>query len=215
METLKKTKEKIAESVILNGIVGFAFEKPITFKSGIKSPIYCDFRKSIAFPHLRDLITHGFRQLLFEKRLLDADIIAGIAKGGVPHAAFLAKDLHKPMSYISVEAKDHGTKRLIDGAEVQDKKVVVIEDVVSMAGSIMKGIDIVQTEGAAFVVPCSVFSYDFQQSRDEFKKANLELHSLITVEDLLPMLQVKLSEEEMLILREWMIDPFGWSRQYA
>ena len=140
-------------------------EEPFTWASGIKSPIYCDNRKMIGSVEERNTIIEGFIELL---NGLDFDVVAGTATAGIPWAAFIADRINKPMAYIRSKPKDYGAGKQIEGPDVDGKKVVVIEDLISTGGSVIKAVEAVRREGGIVTDVAAIFSYEFAKAVGAF-----------------------------------------------
>jgi len=202
-------KEKLIEFVLKYGIIKTDFRKPITFKSGIQSPIYCNFRECSSHLDLMEIIRHCFEEILTNAT---PEVIIGVATGGISHATLLASELGLPSGYIrpGSQAKDYGLKNLIEGAEVSGKNAVLIEDLVSTGGSVINNAEILKKAGATEITICSIFSYEMERSKKEFAEAGFVLWPLITVNDVLPFLKKTLSENDYASLEDWTRDPEGW-----
>ncbi|MFZ2954806.1 MAG: orotate phosphoribosyltransferase, partial [Trichococcus flocculiformis] len=127
--------KEVAKSLLDIKAVSLSPQNPYTWASGIRSPIYCDNRVTMSFPAVRKLIAQGLADLIKEK-YPDAEVIAGTATAGIPHAAWIADILGLPMVYIRSKAKDHGTGRKIEGKISEGQKMVVVEDLISTGGSV-------------------------------------------------------------------------------
>src|SRR5690348_16250333 len=123
--TTASISDKIAKALLEIKAVALSPNDPYIWASGLRSPIYCDNRLTISYPEIRDLIAEGFVQLIQEK-YGDVDVIAGAATGGVPHAAWVAQKMNKPMIYVRSSAKKHGKGNMIEGVLHEGQKVVVI-----------------------------------------------------------------------------------------
>ena len=200
-------KETLILKLLEYGIIKFNFKQPITFKSGIKSPIYCNFRECTAHDDLRDIIVANFIEF-FEGKI---DSIFGVAVGALPHSELLAATLGLPSGYVrpGAKIKDHGLNKLIEGCSVSGT-VGLIEDLVSTGGSVIENAIILKKEGAEKIIIASIFSYDMEISRKEFIDAGFVLNPLITIHDLMPYLKKILSEEKYKSLEDWVRDPAGW-----
>ena len=131
--------QSIAKALLNINAVGFSPQAPITFKSGIISPVYVDNRQLIFHPTEWHVIIEGFQSLI-QAQALAFDVIAGVAVGGVPHSSALAYQLNKPSVFIRKEAKEHGKGKRVEGGDVQDKRVLLIEDLVTTGGSSLSGV---------------------------------------------------------------------------
>ena len=135
--------KKIAEYLLKCDAIKLEPTKPFTWASGWKSPIYCDNRKTLAFPEARSYIKKAFCEIIKEK-FLKFDVIAGVATGAIAQGALVADSLKKPFCYIRSSAKDHGLANLIEGNLKAGQKVVVIEDLISTGGSSLKAVEAVR-----------------------------------------------------------------------
>jgi len=135
--SLEQLPREIAQGLLKIGAVALQPNDPFTWSSGLKSPIYCDNRLTMSFPEIRDMIAEGFAAIIRE-RYPDCEAVAGIATGGIPHAAWVAQKLNLPMLYVRDKAKGHGKTNQIEGHFTAGQKVVLIEDLVSTGGSSLK-----------------------------------------------------------------------------
>lgn len=202
-------KKKLIQLILKYGIIKTNFKQPITFKSGIRAPIYCNFRECSSHPDLMEAIKQSFQNLFADTGI---DCVIGVATGAVPHSSIYAQSVDLPSGYIRPDAKvkDYGLKKLIEGCDVSGKTVGLIEDLVSTGGSVISNAQILEKSGAEKIILASIFSYEMEISRKEFADAGFELTSLITVHDVLPFLKDTLSESDYLSLEDWVSDPEGW-----
>jgi len=179
-----------------------------TWVSGIKSPIYCDNRKTISYPEVRNVIADQFSELIKEK-YADAEVIAGTATAGIPHAAWVADRLNKPMVYVRSKPKGHGQGNQIEGDLVKGQKVVLIEDLLSTGGSSLEAVKALQEAGAEVMVVLAIFSYKFPIVDERFEAAEMAYETLTNYEVLLPLAvemgYVKAEDQEALL--EWRKNP--------
>lgn len=203
-------KEKLIRLILQNGIIGTNFKEPITFKSGIRSPIYCNFRKTSAFPD--DLLDLTITLLKDEIKLLDVDCIAGVATSAIPYSSICGRELVLPTCYVrpDAKAKDYGLKKLIEGCNVSGKKVALLEDLVSTSGSIVENAKILKQYGAESISLISIFSYEMERSKKELAESGFVLNPILTISDFLPELKKQLSEKDYDSLIDWIRDPEGW-----
>jgi len=202
-------KKKLIQLILEYGIIKTNFKQPITFKSGIKSPIYCNFRECSSHPDLRELIIGSLKELFSGK----IDCVFGVPVGALPHSETVAEKMNLPSGYVRPDAKikDHGLKRLIEGYDdISGKTIGLIEDLISTGGSIISNAQILQKYGASKIILASIFSYEMERSKKEFTEAGLELASLITIHDVMPFLKDSLSYEDYENLKDWVRDPEGW-----
>lgn len=164
--------------------VVFTPEAPITFKSGIVSPIYIDNRCLPYEPEAWHQVIAGFQNAISE-HALSFDVIAGIETGGIPHSAALAFSLNRPSVFVRKQPKEHGMKRRVEGGEVAGKRVLLIEDLITTGGSSLSGVSALQDEGAQVVACLAIFSYGFAQAADAFAAIGVPLITLTTLADVL------------------------------
>ncbi len=218
----QESKDHLAWAILLqHDIVSFNFKEPKTFKFGIRSPIYCDFRKTLGIPKLRTMIKNDFACSFhdsFGKDFVEAEnfILAGVQTGGTPYAAILSDVFQLPLTYVrpGTIAKEYGLKKQIEGASVKGKVIVLIEDLISTGGSAIENAKILLHEGATEIKIFSIFSYGFRQAAENFAKANLSYASLLTVTDLLPILKEKLPSDEYKLLCKWVDNPEEWFEKH-
>ena len=141
------TKRSVAKALLDIGAVGFSPAAPITFKSGIRSPVYVDNRALIYHPPAWHVVVEGFKALL-DAAGVEFDIIAGVAVGGVPHSSALAYVLRKPSVFVRKEEKAHGKGQRIEGGAVRGKRVLLVEDLVTTGGSSLSAVDALRAAGA-------------------------------------------------------------------
>ena len=206
------TATRIAQTLLEINAVGFALEKPIRFKSGILSPVYVDNRKFPYFPKAWQAAIEGFQQLLQEKSL-EYDIIAGIETAGIPHSAALGYTLQKPSVFIRKAAKDHGTKKMVEGGEVQGKKVLLIEDHVTTGISSLHGVDVLKAEGAEVVACLSISSYGWPEAERAFLAAQVPQYALTSFAEILAEAEKlgRITAEQSQEIHGWLQDPQTWS----
>lgn len=203
-----ETSSKVAEILLDIKAVFLRPEEPFTWTSGIKSPIYCDNRLIISHPEARKFIIDAFTQTV-QTNYPDAEVIAGTATAGIPHAAWIADRLNLPMVYIRSSSKAHGRENKIEGSLKSKQKVVVIEDLISTGGSSIKAAQAVQESDAEVLGTVAIFSYQLQKALNAFKEANIECHTLSNYSKLLEVaLQKKLIKKEHLeALKAWRENP--------
>ncbi|MBR2570495.1 MAG: orotate phosphoribosyltransferase [Paenibacillus sp.] len=187
--------------------------EPFTWTSGIKSPIYCDNRLTMSYPEIRNAVAEGFAALIRELAP-DAEVIAGTATAGIPHAAWVAEKLNLPMAYIRDKAKGHGKQNQIEGMIKEGQKVVVIEDLISTGGSSLKAALAVKEAGAEPVAVLAIFSYQLDKAVQAFEEAGIPLHTLSNYSALIEAaLEMKVIEEsDLSVLRAWREDPSTWGK---
>ncbi|AXH98649.1 orotate phosphoribosyltransferase [Sporosarcina sp. PTS2304] len=199
------TRQKEVAQILLNvGAVALNPKDPFTWASGIKSPIYCDNRLTMADPVGRKEIAEGLAELI-RVHYPDATVIAGTATAGIPHAAWVADILKLPMVYIRSSAKAHGKSRQIEGKIEPGAKAVIIEDLISTGGSSLNAANALLAEGIVVSGIVSIFTYELQKADEKFAEANLSYHSLTNFAALAEVAkeQGAIEEESMNELTEW------------
>ena len=202
----------LAEQLLNIGAVTLSPRNPFTWASGLRSPVYCDNRLTLAYPELRREITHGFIQVI-EKYNIACDSIAGIATAGIPHAAWLAERSEKPMAYVRGVAKSHGRRNRIEGRLESGTDVVLVEDLVSTGMSSTAAISPVLDAGCRVSAVLAIFTYSLATAREAFQRAGVPLYTLT---DFLALIEVArlceaIDDDELLSLRNWYEDPIAWS----
>lgn len=202
----------IAEALVAIYGVGFAPAAPITFKSGIKSPVYCDNRRFPFHPDAWAKVILGFEELLREQGVA-VDVIAGIEAAGIPHSAALGFAMRKPSVFVRKEAKGYGAKKRVEGGDVSGKRVVLVEDLVSTGMSSLSGVEALRAEGAIASDCLAIISYGMEEAKKNFAEAGVTLHTLTNFEEVLDVVleEKKLNEAEASVVRDWLGDPHGWA----
>lgn len=168
---------EIAGCLLDIGAVSLRPNEPFTWTSGIKSPIYCDNRITMSYPEVRERIAEGFAAVIRD-RFPACEAVAGIATGGIPHAAWTAQKLNLPMLYVRDKAKGHGKTNQIEGHFQPGQKVVMIEDLVSTGGSSLKAALAVREAGCEVLGVAAVFTYQFASAGEAFAAENIPLVTL-------------------------------------
>jgi orotate phosphoribosyltransferase len=206
----------LATALLDIGAVSLRPHNPFTWSSGLRAPLYCDNRRTLAHPSVRRSIADGFSDLL-RSRDWRPLTVAGTATAGIPHAAWLAERLDAPMSYVRSEAKEHGQGRRIEGARPgPDDDVVVVEDLVSTGGSALDAVSAVRENGATVRAVLAIFSYGLDAAAAAFRDAAVACHVLTTFPVLLEVAhrQHGLTDEARSLLKDWRADPEAWSREH-
>jgi len=208
-----ETAGPIAELLLSVQAIKLSTGKPFTWSSGWKSPIYCDNRLSLSYPHVRTAIKNGLMAAIREN-FFTAEAIAGVATAGIAHGALVADALDLPFLYVRPKPKEHGMENLIEGRVVKDQKVVVVEDLVSTGGSSLKAVSALRNAGFKVLGMVSVFSYGFDLATRNFYEADVSLISLSDYAHLLTQAVAEqfIKEEELISLKAWRVDPAHWKR---
>jgi len=173
----RDSARKVADFLLQIKAVMLQPDKPFTWASGIKAPIYCDNRKTLSNPKIRTYLRQQFVSAITEE-FGKPDVIAGVATGGIPHGVLVAQDLGLPFVYVRSEVKKHGAGNLIEGEIQAGQTVVVIEDLVSTGSSTLKAVDALLKEKCVVKGVASIFNYRLKIAEDNFKKAKLSCISL-------------------------------------
>ena len=189
----------------------FCFEQPFTLPSGLKSPIYTDNKKLLAFPSIRDEIVTFFANEIKEC-FKEVDIIAGVASGAIAWGALVAQKLGLPFLYVRPEVKDFNKNPRIEGFIQKSQRVVIVEDLISSGKSSLVTADALSNVGGIILGMVALFSYNFALTRRNFENSNIELHTLCNYEQLLEQAVNRgiLNSENLDILKEWSINPTIW-----
>jgi orotate phosphoribosyltransferase len=178
-----------------------------TWASGIKSPIYCDNRVTLSFPAIRSFIKDNFVNIITE-RFEKADLIAGVATGGIPQGALVAEELALPFVYVRTSKKDHGLTNLIEGRVEAGQKVVVVEDLISTGSSSLEAVHALVDAGCTVVGMVAIFTYNLPISIERFKEAGCRLITLTDYEVLVEkaLKTGYINEDDLKVLRKFKAD---------
>ena len=169
--------EQIAKDLLSIQAVFFRPEEPFIWASGIKSPVYCDNRLTLSDTKVRGDVESGLAELI-RRYYHSAEALMGTSTAGIAHAAITAHLLNLPMGYVRAGAKDHGRKNQIEGELAPGQKVVVVEDLISTAGSCVEVVEILREAGAEVLGIVSIFTYGMKKGLERLAAANVENHSL-------------------------------------
>lgn len=210
---MSNVQNQVAEKLLSIQAVKLQPSNPFTWASGWKSPIYCDNRKTLAYPEIRTLIKEELANIIREK-YNDADVVAGVATGAIAQGALVADLLGKPFVYVRSAAKDHGMGNLIEGELKAGQKVVVVEDLISTGGSSLKAVNALREAGAEVMGMVAIFTYGFPLAADQFAAAKVNLTTLSNYEAVLQHLLEKkvIGESELATLKEWRKSPDTWGK---
>ena len=174
---MKELSEQIAADLLRIKAVFLRPQEPFTWASGIKSPIYCDNRLTLSDVAVREDVENGLATLI-KQYYPEAEVLMGTSTAGIAHAAITATKLNLPMGYVRSGAKDHGRQNRIEGRLVPGQKVVVVEDLISTAGSCLEVVEVLREAGAEVLGIVSIFTYGMQKGLDRIAAAKTENHSL-------------------------------------
>jgi orotate phosphoribosyltransferase len=208
---VKKLEHNVALKLLKIKAVKLQPSNPFIWASGWKSPIYCDNRKTLSYPALRNFIKIELARIIREK-YDQVDAIAGVATGAIAQGAMVAEELGLPFVYVRSSPKDHGLENLIEGDLKPGMKVVVIEDLISTGGSSLKAVEAIRADGSDVIGMLAIFSYGFHVAEQAFKNAKVELTTLSDYNSVLEMaLETNyIHESELKALQEWRKSPSTW-----
>ena len=176
-------EKKIAKDLLSIGAVFLRPEQPFTWASGIKSPIYCDNRLTLTAPEVRNHVEEGLAELI-RKHYPEVEVLMGTSTAGIAHAAITATILNLPMGYVRSGSKDHGRGNQIEGKLEAGQKVVVVEDLISTAGSCIEVVEALRNAGADVLGIVSIFTYGMQKGLDRLAAAVAKNYSLSNLDAL-------------------------------
>lgn len=205
-------KNGVAEKLLQTGAVQLRPSQPYTWASGWKSPIYCDNRKLLSFPYVRDYIKSELCNVIYEL-YPEAQLIAGVSTAGIPWGAMAADQLKLPFVYVRPKPKDHGTGKQVEGSFQKGQKVVVVEDLISTGKSSLLVVEVLRHAGLEVLGMTSIFSYQFEEAEADFEKANIKHQSLTDFGTLIAISVEKgivHSNDEAMLL-QWRKDPANWN----
>lgn len=210
---MSTTAKKVAEHLLQIKAIKLQPTNPFTWASGWNSPIYCDNRKTLSFPEVRDYIRDAFADLI-KAEYGDCDVVAGVATGAIAQGVLVAQILNKPFVYIRSSAKSHGLENKIEGHIEEGQKVVVVEDLVSTGGSSLQAVEALRSVGCDVLGMVAIFTYGFQVAVDNFANANCKL---ATLSDYNAMIELALESgyikaDDVESLKEWRKDPANWGK---
>jgi orotate phosphoribosyltransferase len=212
-KTLVMTNERaVAEKLLQVEAVKLRPEQPFTWASGWKSPIYCDNRKVLGFPYIRDFIKSELCNVIFEK-YPEAEILAGVATAGIAWGALAADQLKLPYIYVRPKPKEHGMGNQIEGFYKPGQKTLIIEDLISTGKSSLQVVDVVREAGLEVIGMVSIFTYGFPQADEAFRAKGLDYSSLTNYEELVSLALEKghISGDVENTLLNWRQDPANWT----
>jgi orotate phosphoribosyltransferase len=215
MEGSKIMKHDIAEKLLEINAVALKPQTPFTWTSGLRSPIYCDNRLTLSFPSVRKDIALGLKKLILEN-FPDAEVIAGTATAGIPHAAWVSDLLDLPMCYVRSKPKGHGKGNQIEGKVEEGQKVVVVEDLISTGGSVITAVQALREAGCEVLGVVSIFTYGLEKGKEAFLLAGIKSESLTDFPTLIEVAVEKgyVNGTDQASLLDWRKDPSSWSKRF-
>lgn len=210
---MKTLENLFAEKLLKIKAIKLQPNNPFTWASGWKSPFYCDNRKTLSYPALRNFVKIEICRLILEK-FGDVDAIAGVATGAIPQGALVAEELNLPFVYVRSTPKDHGLENLIEGELRPGMKVVVIEDLISTGGSSLKAVEAIRRDGCEVIGMVASYTYGFPVAIEAFKNANVKLVTLTNYEAVLEVALKTgyINDNDIPLLNSWRKDPANWGK---
>lgn len=185
--------------------------KPFTWASGWKSPFYCDNRKTLSFPKLRNFVKLELCHAIME-HFPEAEAVAGVATGAIAQGALVAEELGMPFVYVRPKPKDHGMQNLIEGELEPAAKVVVVEDLISTGGSSLKAVEALRQYGCQVVGMVASYTYGFPVAEQAFQEADVRLITLTDYEHVVAQALKTgyIKDQDVEVLNEWRKNPSQW-----
>lgn len=210
MDTLKKV---FASKLLDIKAIKLQPNDPFTWASGWKSPFYCDNRKTLSFPELRNFVKLQLVHTVMQ-HFPQAEAVAGVATGAIAQGALVADELNMPFVYVRSKAKDHGMGNLIEGELPAGAKVVVIEDLISTGGSSLKAVEALRAAGYEVVGMVASYTYGFPVAAKAFADAGVELQTLTDYDHVVAQALATgyIAEADVELLHEWRKNPAGWKK---
>ena len=205
--------KNVANDLLQIKAIKLSPSNPFTWASGIKSPIYCDNRTTLAFPEVRNFVRDVFAEMIKQK-YPNVDVIAGVATGAIAQGVLVAEALKKPFIYVRPDAKKHGLGNKVEGYFEKGQTVVVIEDLISTGGSSIKAVEALREAGTEVLGLIAIFTYGFDLATDNFAKANCQWDTLSNYESMIEIAHTSgyINEGEIEALKQWRKDPHSWGK---
>ena len=199
--------------MVIRTIADLADLNPFTWASGWKSPIYCDNRVTLSHPTIRTYIRQKLTTIIQEE-FGAVGCIAGVATAGIPQGALVAQELGLPFIYVRSKPKDHGTGSLIEGEISPEKRIVVIEDLISTGKSSLQAVEALRAAGYQVAGLAAIFSYGFDVATENFKEAKCKFFTLSNYTALLKYAEEHqyISAKDVDILKQWRKSPETWGK---
>jgi orotate phosphoribosyltransferase len=207
------TQKHFAEKLLQIKALQVNLQKPYVWASGWNSPVYCDNRKVLSYPYVRDFVKSELANMVLE-HYPDAEVIAGVATAGIAHGVMAADLLKLPFIYVRSKPKEHGMGNMIEGVLQPGQKVVVVEDLVSTGKSSLQVVDAIREAGGEVMGMCALFTYGFPVAAQAFEQAMVPLHTISNYQALMEVAEEQklVATDQKEILEQWRIDPGNWGK---
>ncbi len=207
----QKIADKVATYLLNIEAVKINVTNPFHWASGWKSPIYCDNRLTLSYPHIRKFIKDSLAALI-SAQFKQAEGIAGVATAGIPQGTMVADKLNLPFIYVRSKAKEHGLENQIEGKVEKGMKTVVIEDLISTGGSSLRVVDTLRDSGINVSGMVSIFTYGFKEAHENFKLKKVKYYCLSDYDSLIKKaLELGyITKDNLVMLKSWRTDPANW-----
>jgi len=208
MDTIKKA---FASKLLEIKAIKLQPNNPFTWASGWKSPFYCDNRKTLSYPRLRNFVKLEICHAIIDN-FPEVEAIAGVATGAIPQGALVADELNLPFVYVRSKPKDHGLENLIEGELETGAKVVVVEDLISTGGSSLKAVEAIRKYGCDVIGMVAAYTYGFPVAEKAFSDAGVKLITLTDYDHVVEQAVATgyIKESDVEVLHQWRKDPANW-----
>ena len=203
---------KVAEYLLRIKAVELKPDQPFTWASGLKSPIYCDNRKTLSYPEIRNYLRDQFITVI-KKEYTAPDVIAGVATGGIAIGALIAQEMNLPFIYVRSEPKKHGLGNQVEGVLEAGQKIVVIEDLISTGNSSLNAVHALREQGGNVEGMVAIFTYGFDKAKINFNDAACRLATLTDYDTLLKQALTSdyITNSQLNAITDWRKNPEAWS----
>ena len=208
---MESTAGPVAAKLLEIGAIKLSHDKPFTWSSGWKSPVYCDNRLSLSFPHIRSYLKRCLTEAI-RTHFPGVEGIAGVATAGIPQGALVADELDLPFLYVRPKPKDHGLENLIEGKLEKGQKIVLVEDLISTGGSSLNAAQALRDGGGVVHGMVAIFTYGFETAVANFEKEKVSLVCLSDFNHLLDeaLRSRYIDSAQLTHIKAWRLDPASW-----
>ncbi|MBL0286745.1 MAG: orotate phosphoribosyltransferase [Bacteroidetes bacterium] len=205
--------EQLIDNLLQIKAIRMSPQNPFTWASGWKSPVYCDNRKILSYPIVRDLVKGGIYEMA-KNQFSNFNCIAGVATAGIAWGAILADQLNLPFVYVRSKPKEHGMKNTIEGDLPENARVLVVEDVISTGMSSLQAVDDLRTQGAQIIGMLAIYTYGFPMAIEKFEQKEVVLKTLTNYEVLTKIALKKgfIEKDVLETLILWRNNPDTWNQ---